>query len=122
MNIDEILQTVQDLRSQLDAWGVTSNGLLFEGAIAILLFILSLREVLTWYMRVTQVRDEVRQLRAQMALMQKTMLETQELIARQLGAEVTKPLTSDELLSSAKTIRPQDSKTDSNPTKFLFDH
>ena len=122
MNIDEILQTVQDLRSQLDTWGVTNEGLFFAGAIAVLLFVLSLREVLTWYMRVSQVRDEVRQLRAQMTLMQKTMLETQELIAKQFGGEITKPLTSDELLSSAKTIRPQDSKSDSNPTKFRFDH
>lgn len=122
MNIEEILQTVQDLRSQLDAWGVTNEGLWAAGAVAVLLFMLSLREVLTWYMRVQQVRDEVRQLRTQMTLMQKTLLETQELFAKQFGGEITKPLTSDELLSSAKTIRPQDLKTESNPTKFRFDH
>lgn len=122
MNIDEILQTVQDFRSQLEAWGVTNEGLWAAGAFAVLLFILSLREVLTWYMRVPQVRDEVRQLRVQMALMQKTMLETQDLLARQFGEEIAKPLTSDELLSSAKTSKGQDSKNESSPTKFRFDH
>lgn len=124
INIDEILQAIQDLRSQLEVWGITNEGLWAAGAVAIFLFILSLREVLTWYLRIQQVRDEVWALRNQLAAMQKVLVETKDLLARQVGEDLPKLLTSDQLLSSAKMLNAQDlAKPDkSGSSKFRFDH
>ena len=78
MNLDENLRSIQDLRAQLALWGITNHWLLIAGGVGLILFFFSLREVLSWYLRMQQVRDEVRELRAQMQVMQNTLNETRD--------------------------------------------
>lgn len=87
MNLSDILQLIQDLRSGLENWGITARGLWFAGGIALLLFILSLREVMSWFLRVYQLRQEVRTLRAEMLVLQKTVEELQEVLRHQTTEE-----------------------------------
>ena len=114
MNLDEILQTVQDLRSQLDIWGVNSETLWIVGGIAAIVFVFSLREVATWFFKVNQVRDEVRELRSQMIVMQKMIAETRDfLIDPETSAPVI-PLKPEELVKIAEGMR--------ETPKFRLDH
>jgi hypothetical protein len=83
MNFADILQAIQDVRAQIDTLGITTRELWIAGGIALVLFILSLREVLAWYLRISQVRGEVRDLRAQMLTMQATLNETRNLLLAQ---------------------------------------
>jgi hypothetical protein len=112
LNVDEILQMVQDFRSQLSVWGVNSEGLLVIGFVAAVLFVFSLREVVTWFFRVNQVRDEVRELRSQLILMQETLDEMKD---RTLGKpEPVQPMKPEELVKAAEVLR--------EVPKFRLDH
>jgi hypothetical protein len=112
-NVDELLQHVQDLRSQLEVMGITSQGLWIVGGIAALLFIFSLREVLTWFFRVNQVRDEVRELRAQLITMNRAILETRDMLINPGNVPVP-PMKADELVKIAQGMR--------DAPKFRLDH
>ena len=114
MSIDEILQMIQDLRSQLELLGVTKEGLWFAAGAASLLFMLSLREVLSWYFKVNRVRDEIMGLRAQIAELQNSVNATRELLTG--GAALSPlPLKPEELVKIAEGMR-------DNAPKFRFDH
>src|SRR6266403_1832534 len=106
INLDEVLQLIQDFRSQLDVWGVNSEGLWLVGGVAALLFILSLREVATWYFRVNQVRDEVRELRGQMMAMHAMLQETRDaLITPEAVVAPVIPMKPEELVKAAEGMR-----------------
>lgn len=100
MNIDQVLQAVQDFRSQLEVWGITSEALWFVAVFASLLFALSLREVAGWYFRIHKMRDELHELRQQMAVMQEAQEEALELLTNlqpqtpQAAATKTEPANS----------------------------
>lgn len=114
MNIDDILRIIQDFRSNLDTWGVTNESLWGAGALAVVLFIFSLREVLSWYLRVQQVRDEVQALRVQVTDMQKMLIDTRELLLRTGSSTDNKePLTPTE-----ESLKPEVSGL----KKFRLDH
>jgi hypothetical protein len=116
MNLVDMLQAVQDFRAQLGDWGVTSQGLWLIGTVAILLFVISLREVLSWYLRVQQVRDEVRSLRAQMTALQKTLDETRALMLENFDKIIEEE-------NTATPGAPEAVKPDSSgPNRFRFDH
>jgi hypothetical protein len=91
MNVDQILQSIQDFRSQLEVWGITSEALWFLGAAAGLLFLLSLLEVSSWYFRVNQVREEIREMRGQVANLQRSMDETRDLLESMQSEESETP-------------------------------
>ena len=112
MNLDDILQLVQDFRSQLEVWGVTSEALMVVGGIAALFFILSLREVTTWFFRVNQVRDEVRELRSQLIDLQRVLEETRDAVITPEAPVV--PMKPEELLKAAEGLR--------ELPKFRLDH
>lgn len=114
INLDEILQMIQDLRSQLDVWGVNNETLMITGGIAAILFILSLREVVTWYFRVNQVRDEVRELRSQMIVMQKMIMETRDFLIHPETSAPVIPMKPEELVKIAEGMR--------EAPKFRLDH
>jgi hypothetical protein len=109
---DAILQLIQDFRSQLDTWGVNSETLMVVGGIAALLFILSLREVATWYFRINQVRDEVRELRAQLLVMHKMVAETRDYLIQPEAPVV--PMRPEELMKAAQGMK--------EAPKFRLDH
>jgi hypothetical protein len=67
MNTFDLLKKIQDFRSLLETWGVSSALLWAVGAIAVFFFVLSTREVLGWYLRTNQLRDEVYALRKEIA-------------------------------------------------------
>ncbi len=73
MTIESALETVQNSRAMIDQWGVTNQTLLAVAGLAIVMFIFSLREVLTWFLRVHSLRNDVKNLREDIAEL-KTML------------------------------------------------
>lgn len=71
--IELILKATQEFRSQLESWGVTTDYLIYVGLGAFLLFIVSLREVLGWYLRTNALRAEIRVLGEQVYQMQQSL-------------------------------------------------
>lgn len=67
MTIETLLEAIQNFRSSIDQWGVTAETLLAVAFLATVMFVLSLREVATWFLRVHSLRDEVRSLRKDIA-------------------------------------------------------
>ena len=120
LNMDSILQTIQDLRSQLEVWGINSESLMVMGGIAAVLFVLSLREVATWYFRVNQVRDEVNSLRAQISTMDAALKEIAlTLKDPQMAKDLnTPPLGKEDLLKIAEGMRKETPRS----KRFSFDH
>jgi hypothetical protein len=114
MDIDKVLQTIQDIRSQLEVLGVTNQGLWFVGGAAALLFVLSLREVIAWYFKVNQVRDEVRELRSQMIVMHRMLKETRDMVVYPNNLPSVPPLKPEELVKIAQGTR--------DALKFRLDH
>jgi hypothetical protein len=112
INLDEILQLIQDFRSQLELWGVNSEALWVVGGLAALLFILSLREVATWYFRINLVREEVRELRAQMLALTSMVQETRDFLIEPEAAVV--PMKPEELMKAAQGMK--------EAPKFRLDH
>jgi hypothetical protein len=73
MSISESAQALQDFRSQLEVWGVTTQGLIAIALIAFFFFLLSAREVVGWFLKTSGVRDEVRELRGQIDQLQRSI-------------------------------------------------
>lgn len=118
MNLDQVLQTVQDFRSQLEVWGVSSQALWFVGTAAALLFVFSLREVACWYFRIHQVQGEIRELRGQMMELQITLNQTRDLLTNGPAADnPTPPLKAEELIKISESMREP-----SAAAKFRLDH
>jgi hypothetical protein len=65
MNIDTILSFIQTFRAQLETWGITTEFLIAVGLIAAMLFVVSLREVAGWFLKVNGLREEIRKLHKQ---------------------------------------------------------
>jgi hypothetical protein len=51
MTIETTLESIQNLRSLIDQWGVTSETLIAAAFLAIVMFIFSFREVAGWFLR-----------------------------------------------------------------------
>ena len=79
MTIEQALLEIQNLRSQLDQWGVTAEALIAVAFLATVIFVLSLREVGTWFLRVNTLRDEVKGLRRDIADL-KTLIAAKPLV------------------------------------------
>ena len=124
MNLIEILQSLQDFRARLDDWGVTSQGLWIAGGIAVVFFFFSLREVLSWYLRMQQVRDEVRKLRADIGVLQRSLDETKSLILEQSELKAESTVEKKRVKKSAlKSGTGADATaTDATGSRFRFDH
>ncbi len=114
MNLSDILQLIQDVRSGLESWGITARGLWVAGGIAFLLFTLSLREVMSWFLRVHQVRQEVRTLRSEMVVLQQTVEELRDLLRTRASEEVALN-EAEEKMEAQKVATP-------GPQRFRFDH
>lgn len=106
MPIMESIKAVQDFRSLLANWGVTAGGLVAIALIAFIFFLISAREVLGWFLKTGGVRDEVRDLKREIA-------ELKELVERLNGtepqieapAEKITPLKKDAQASTARGFR-----------------
>lgn len=117
MNLADLLQIIQGLRAQLENMGITAQSLWIALAVALVFFVLSLREVASWYLRVSQVRSEVRALRAELMTMQKTLDEVRGFLQSGAAAEdaVEK---ADEAEAESESRKPDSSGSH----RFRFDH
>lgn len=126
MNAESNLKSIDDLRAWLESMGVTTQGLLIVAAVAALLFVLSLREVLSWYLKVQHMRSEIRAMSAQVSEMQKSLEQMREMLMLQ----VTTPSNEDSIpevvkfdAESAASGASEDKKSATEPGKrFSFDH
>ena len=63
MTVFEILRDVQDARARIAQWGLSFGaiGLISSGVMIVFLF--SLREVLAWFLKIHQLRRELREIK-----------------------------------------------------------
>jgi len=61
MNVDSILDAVQNIRSLLDTWGITSQVLWLAGLASLALLIFSVREIAGWFLRIQVLRREIQE-------------------------------------------------------------
>ncbi|HMN68867.1 MAG TPA: hypothetical protein PKC28_10050 [Bdellovibrionales bacterium] len=69
MNLQFVLEALQNLRTRIDAWGLTTESLWIAAAVAAVFFLLSFREVITWFLKMSHLREELRELREENAAM-----------------------------------------------------
>lgn len=82
------LNYVQQFRTQLETWGITQDFLIAVAAVSSIVFLLSLREVAGWLLRVPHMRQEIKSLRQQVNDMHKTLNEVNEkILARAMSEE-----------------------------------
>src|SRR5688500_15496579 len=91
MNIEYVLKVIQDLRAGIDQWGVTTETLIAVAGLAAVMFILSLREVLTWFLRVQALRDDVKHLRREIAELKTIMREKPLVIEEEVVVDTATP-------------------------------
>lgn len=107
INWAELLLTIQQWRAELEALGVTYDTLIVVGALALALFLISLREIVVWYLRIGQLHDQMRVMHDQLIYIRKTLEEAKILI--QMPPEIR----ADEKEEPAKPAPPK---------KFTLDH
>ncbi len=83
MTIEMWLDTIQNIRSTIEQWGVTSETLIAVALLATVMFIFSLREVLTWFMRIGPLKEEISSLRQEIVEL-KAMIATQSAVTQEL--------------------------------------
>ena len=91
MTIETTLEFIQNFRSLIDQWGVTSETLIAVAFLAIAMFILSFREVAGWFLRVHTLRDEVKGLRHDIAELKSMMIANKPLELEEARAPEEKP-------------------------------
>lgn len=67
VNWSELLNDVQDIRAALETWGITYEVLICIGISALALFLISLREIVVWYLRISQMQDQLAKMSRQLA-------------------------------------------------------
>lgn len=103
MNLEPYLNAIQTLRAQMDHWGITTQFLIFAAVVALTIFLFSLREILSWYFKVNDLRGEVRQLSNKVQMLNESIEELHD----RLSGTAPQPLT------------PSQSEP---PTHFRLDH
>ncbi len=77
INWTQLLDEIQDLRALLEAWGITYQILIALGAAAFVLFLVSLREIVVWYMRISQLQQQMLNMSRQLTQIQTTVTQVQ---------------------------------------------
>ena len=80
INWTEMLTTIQEVRAQLENYGISYDTLIVIGALAAALFMISLREIIVWYFRIGQLHDQMRVMHDQLIYIRKTLEEAKILI------------------------------------------
>lgn len=73
MSIESALVTIEYMRSLIEKWGISHEALWVAGAIALVLIFFSLREVLTWFLKIQNLAEEMRGLRREVKDLKKFM-------------------------------------------------
>lgn len=79
MTMDSFLQAVENFRSLIENWGITNEALWTAGAIAAILFIVSLREVLAWFLKIQTIAEDLRHLRKEVRDLKQYMVVAREM-------------------------------------------
>ena len=77
INWTELLDEVQDLRAALEAWGITYEILIALGVSALALFLVSLREIVVWYLRISQLQAQMLHMSKQLSQIQTSVDQVQ---------------------------------------------
>ena len=75
INWTQLLDQIQNLRALLEAWGITYEILMGLGIAALVLFLVSLREIVVWYMRISQLHHQMHNMSRQLSQIQATVNE-----------------------------------------------
>ena len=67
MSVFEVMHGIQDARAQIAAWGLSLDSLLWIAGLAALAFLFTLRELLGWFLRLGEIRRDLRDIKAQLA-------------------------------------------------------
>jgi hypothetical protein len=67
MTVFEILRDIQEARARVELWGVNVRMLAIIAGVAFIVFMISLREILAWYLKINALRRELRELREELA-------------------------------------------------------
>lgn len=105
INWPELLNQIQTWRAELETMGITYDTLVVIGALALAIFLISLREIVVWYLRIGQLHDQMRVMHDQLIYIRKTLEEAKILI--QMPPESGK---------SEEPVKP------AQPKKFSLDH
>lgn len=89
LKLEALLTWVADLRAQLGDWGITNQMLIAAAVVATIFALLSLREVLLWFLKVEHLRGEVKAMRTEIHSL-KGMIEHMQI--RLLGEEKSENL------------------------------
>jgi biopolymer transport protein ExbB/TolQ len=73
INWPQLLDQIQDLRSALETWGITYEILMALGVAAFALFLISLREVVVWYLKISQLQAQMLQMSRQLSQIQSSV-------------------------------------------------
>lgn len=87
MNIENVLKVIQDFRAAIEQWGVTTETLIAVAGLACIMFIFSLREVLTWFLRVHTLRDDIKGLRHEITELKALMQQRPLIIEKEVAVE-----------------------------------
>lgn len=73
INWANLLDEIQDLRGVLEQWGVTYQFLMALGVAAFALFLISLREIVIWYLRISQLHAQMYKMSQQLSQLQSSV-------------------------------------------------
>jgi hypothetical protein len=89
IKLESVLTWIADLRAQLGDWGVTNSVLIAAAVVATIFALLSLREVLLWFLKIEHLRGEVKALRSEIRALKGVIEQTQ---TRLFGEETSENL------------------------------
>ena len=115
MSIDSVLVAIENLRSLIEKWGVSSEALWAAGAVALVLLFFSLREVLTWFLKIQGLAEEMRALRREVKDLKKFME-----VAREVHEMAMNQKT--DAATEAVIIPPADEEGKTPGRRFPFDN
>ena len=94
IKLESVLTWISDLRSQLGDWGVTNQALIAAAVVASIFALLSLREVLLWFLKIEHLRGEVKALRSEIRGLKAALEQTQIRLFGEEKSENLLPLNS----------------------------
>jgi hypothetical protein len=120
ISLQNIFDAVLELRSMLDVWGVTSQTLLIAGGIALILLMLSLREVLAWYLKISDLKSQMTVMSQEIVRLQDMLADTRSLLLQSREEELEEAVAKSEVpnVSSAS----EEAKPANRSHRFRFDH
>jgi hypothetical protein len=116
MSIAHMLLWIQETRTMLENLGITPGLLVAAAVVAFLLFVVSVREVLGWYLRLHKLQSQMAATQAQIVQIQTQVAELHQHL---LGDEASSPAKTS---STAITAASTDATPDGDRTLFRLDH